>query len=493
MATIKAIVRTMRKDGFYPVYIRVTHKRESLLIKTDKMVTQKELTKDKEIKDPHVMKFCANRILDYQQRLNTKDIAHWSVKEVVDFLVNDNADICFSEYAREFIGNLINHNQDRTAKNYNLALQHLERFCGTNKVMFSQLTSTLISRWIKSMENTHRAKEMYPICMRQVFRKAQEEYNDYDKGVIRIKTNPWIKVDIPTADKPTKLAISPEDCRTFFSCPIPESKMKYPVAEFGRDVAMMVLCLAGINTVDLYNLRKDDYKNGIIHYNRAKTKKFRSDNAYFEMRVPAIIQPLFEKYKNTREDDDHLFNFYQRMSTSDSFSANVNGGIKQICASLNIPKEKYYSVYTFRHTWGTVAQNDVRASIEEVAFAMNHSTMHRVTRGYIRTDYTPAWELNDKVIDFIFFSEKQSSGIEQNEEVHFRLSYRFMVNAAAYHNGRKVAEITDVGFNNVEEVMQRLIPMLPEDIPTRSIVMFKITNMDKDQTVVYQKTKGTGF
>ena len=45
MATLKAVVRTARADGFYPVYIRVTHHRASSFIKTDKMVTRKELTK----------------------------------------------------------------------------------------------------------------------------------------------------------------------------------------------------------------------------------------------------------------------------------------------------------------------------------------------------------------------------------------------------------------------------------------------------------------
>ena len=51
MATLKAVVRMARTDGFYPVYIRVTHHRASSFIKTDKMVTKKELTKNNEIKD----------------------------------------------------------------------------------------------------------------------------------------------------------------------------------------------------------------------------------------------------------------------------------------------------------------------------------------------------------------------------------------------------------------------------------------------------------
>ena len=140
-----------------------------------------------------------------------------------------------------------------------------------------------------------------------------------------------------------------------------------------------------------------------------------------------------------------------------------------------------------------VAQNDVRASISEVAFGMNHSNGHNVTRGYIKIDFSPAWELNEKVIDFIFFSGKASVREQKQEDVHFRLSYRYMVNAAAYHNGQKVAELTDVGFNNVDEVIARLVTMLPDDIPNRSMVMFKIVNLDKDQTVVYQRQKGKGF
>lgn len=493
MALLKAVVRTPRSDGFYSVYIRVTHKKKVGYINTNKSVTKDDVTKSGEITDSYVMEYCMRRMLEYNAKLNKVDTTHWSVKEIIDYLLGGDEDICFSDYARKVhIAKMINNGQDRNAKNYQLALQHLERFMGTNRVMFSQLTSPTIARWIESMRNTHRAKEMYPICMRQVFRAAQLEYNDYDTGDIRIKTNPWVKVDIPSADKTEKLAITPEACRELFAFPLPESKLKLPLTEFGRDIAMMVLCLAGINTVDLYNLRKKDFSGGIIRYQRAKTKKFRADGAYIEMRVPAIILPLFDKYANTTT-SEYLFCFHDRFSTSDSFNANANIGLRQICKAMGMAKEDYYSIYTFRHTWGTVAQNDIKASIAEVAFAMNHSNGLKVTRGYIKLDFSPAWELNEKVVDFIFFSDKASCREKQQEDNHFRLSYRYMVNAAAYHQGRNVAELTDIGFNNVDEVIARLVTMLPEDIPNRSMVMFKIVNLDKNQTVVYQRQKGKGF
>lgn len=497
MATFKAVTRSERKDGFMQVYIRVSHHKRHGYIKTEKMITRAQLSKNGEIKDAYVASYCAQLILDYNRRLNEKDIKTWSVGEIVDFLTKGDCDVCFSDYARLHIDRMIDRGQLRNSKNYKLALQHMERYMGTNRIMFSDLTSAQVNRWIKNLDQTRRAKEMYPICMRQVFREAVKEYNDYDTGVIRIKTNPWPKVTIPKADRSDKIAISPEQCRLFFSAPLPQSKMIDPLAELGRDVAMLVLCLAGMNTVDIYNLRKEDYRGGRICYKRAKTKKARTDDAYIEMRVEPIIQPIVEKYL-AEPKDPYLFNFHKRYTTSDSFCANVNSGIKKVCDGMGIDKKDWYCVYTFRHTWGTVAQNDCGANISEVGFAMNHSHHHSVTRGYIKIDFTPAWELNAKVIDFIFFSTAKSKqgaakSVEEPQGKLFRLSPKRMVYARAYFRGEILAEVSDIGFGTVEEVIDRLTPQLPATIPEGCAVQFRIKDLDAEREAVYERTKGKGF
>ena len=63
MATFKTIVRYKRADGFYQVYIRVLHRSKSGYIKTDKFVTDKQLSKSGEIKDAVINKYCAQEIL----------------------------------------------------------------------------------------------------------------------------------------------------------------------------------------------------------------------------------------------------------------------------------------------------------------------------------------------------------------------------------------------------------------------------------------------
>ena len=497
MAIFKAVVRRPRKDGFWQVYIRVGVGVKVGYITTDKYVTSKGLSKTNEITDPYILQYCSSLIIEYNDRLNRKDTSRWTVRQVVEYLRTADTELCFSEYARLHIDRMIDRGQERNARNYQLALQHLERFCGTTKVMFDELTSSTMSRWIQTLEKTKRAKEMYPVCMRQVFRAAVMEYNDYDNGLIRIKTNPWAKVKIPSADKTEKLAISPELCREFFSAPLPESKMKSPLPELGRDVAKMILCLAGINTVDLYELRKEDYRDGCICYHRAKTRRIRRDEAYIEMRVEPILLPLFEKYK-ADDNDPYLFNFHTRMTSSDSFNANVNTGLRKVCESMGMPKEDWFSAYTFRHTWGTVAQNDCSASIDEVAFAMNHSNGHAITRGYIKIDFSPAWELNKKVIDFIFFSTATSKqgmahGLDETKNVLFRIATKYMIYARAYFRGQMLAEVSDVGFSNIDEVVSRLVLKLPDTIPERCAVQFRIKNVDTDREAVYERTKGKGF
>ena len=270
MATFKAVVRRPRADGFYSVYIRVTHRRQTLFIKTDKMLTKRELTRKGEIADAFVLQFCTQKILEYQERLNRHDISQWNGAQVVEFLTTPDEIISFSDYARKHIDRMIDRGQERNAKNYQLALQHMERYFGTTQVKFAQLTSVNVNKWIATLSGTARAKEMYPVCIRQIFRAAIDELNDYDNGILRIKTNPWGKVKIPAADRPNKKAITAEACRAFFAAPLPETRMIDPLPELGRDVAMMVLCLAGMNTVDIYNLRKQDYHGGIIWKRRVR-------------------------------------------------------------------------------------------------------------------------------------------------------------------------------------------------------------------------------
>lgn len=151
-----------------------------------------------------------------------------------------------------------------------------------------------------------------------------------------------------------------------------------------------------MNTADLFELRKGNLKEGVLCYHRQKTKKFRRDGAYMEIRIPTRLLPLFDKYKSSSE---YLLSFAERYQDSNCFNINVNSGLKPYCRYNGLPD---ICIYNFRHSWATIAQNDCGASTAEVGFALNHSSAHRVTEGYIRKDYSPISLLNEKVIACVF-------------------------------------------------------------------------------------------
>lgn len=151
MATFKAVVRKKRCDGFYAVYIRIVHRSRMGYIKTDKIVSDRQLMKNGDIKDAVVNEYCSKEILRYSDMLNRKDVSAYSVAEVIEYLTTASDEVSFSDYARKHIENLVNTGHERLSKNYKLAVQNLERNVGSNQISFSKLTSIVLKKWIDSL------------------------------------------------------------------------------------------------------------------------------------------------------------------------------------------------------------------------------------------------------------------------------------------------------------------------------------------------------
>lgn len=106
-----------------------------------------------EVIDPFVLKPLSSQIVSWLDALNRQDISAWTARQVMDFLRNRNEDLIFSKYARKHIDCMIDRGQERNAKNYQLALQHMERYFGTTNVKFAQLTSVSVNKWIAVLLN----------------------------------------------------------------------------------------------------------------------------------------------------------------------------------------------------------------------------------------------------------------------------------------------------------------------------------------------------
>lgn len=386
MATFKATVQKKREDGMYLVYIRCTHNRKIAYIKTDMYISDKQIKKG-DIKDFDIIAKCAIKIKEWNDRLNREDIDTWNVKEVVDFIIQDNNKISFSDFCTVFIDRMITDGRVKSSANYRCAVKSFTEYFGKN-IMFQDINTKGLMDWIKSMSNTARIKQSYPKAIKTIFDAGCLEYNDYNRNIIRIPSRPFMSLKIPKADIPQKRAIDATIIKKIL-----EHKTTTKLSSLAQDVAKLIIYLVGINTVDLYYVKHNNIKNNKLSYNRRKTMGGRLDKAYIEISIHPDIEYLFEKYKGV----EYLFNW--RYKNESDFNKYVNIGLKRICSDLSIDP---VDTYTFRHSWATIAQNKCGASTELVAFCLNHSSAHKVTEGYIKKDFTPIDKMNRKVIDYIF-------------------------------------------------------------------------------------------
>ena len=398
MPTFKAKIRNRRANGFHPVYILCTHHGKPAYIRTDLVVQDSGVNEKGEVTDPRILMRASAIICAYYDKLQGKRIDNLTAKEVVE-IVTDSAveDIPFASFAEAYIRKLSGRGVKR-ADNYRYALNSFLSFAGKPSIGFSEVTSKLLRQWIESLAHTKRAKSMYPTLLKAIFNAGMEEYNDYDRGVVRVANRPFEFLKIPSSDTPEKRSVSVEQLRAFFAhTPISGQ------ARCAQDVARVSFCLAGMNVADLYELTPDNLQWDKLCYHRAKTKGKRSDKAYMEVSIPQQAMDALARLTEGAR-DGYLLNLSARYYDRHSCTSYISRGIAKLCKEAGLPQMTSYSL---RHSWATIARNEVGASEEDVAFALNHTSAHKVTDRYIRKDYTRVDRLNAMVVDLVFGKKEE--------------------------------------------------------------------------------------
>lgn len=130
---------------------------------------------------------------------------------------------------------------------------------------------------------------------------------------------------------------------------------------------------------------------------RTKTRNRRADNAEISIRIEPEIQALAAKYKDPT--GKKVFNFYKMYGSMTTFSTALNRGLKKIGNLLGVDDLEFYAA---RHSWATIAINDVGVDKYTVHSALNHvDEAMRVTDIYIKKDWSHIDRANRQVLDFL--------------------------------------------------------------------------------------------
>lgn len=385
MATITYKIEEPKKDKTRKVSITLSHKGIRKRIHTNITIKECDLTKQGKIKSDSLKRniedtinTLKNRLYEIKTSLGNKDA---DIEWIYSQLTGNVKTLDFFEYTRKWVEK----SNNKGKGNYSIMLNSLYRFLKSDTLSFSDINYNLLNNYKDYLTGHPRAQSLYLGCMRHIFNEAIREYNMDDNKVIT--NNPFNSFIIPKSASMTKnRIISDDNLIKLFNF---HGTRRVGMA---RDCYILSFCLIGMNSVDLYECTS--YSNGVLAYDRAKTRDRRTDNAHIEIAVPNIIKPLFDKYKG----DSRVFNFYKKYSNAANFNKHINKGLHIIADTLGIP---HFDFYSARHTWASIARNRLGIDKYTIHEALNHVSDMSITDIYIQKDYTNINKANEKVIAYI--------------------------------------------------------------------------------------------
>ena len=360
-------------------------------------VTKKDMTASFKIKNQQIIDKCDALIRTYRDKIAplNLELNEIPIDDIVEYIKSgkkDNGGIDFVGFSRKWCSS---HPELKGIKNYISAINSFCLFFGREHILCSEVTVKTMKAFEEFLSGKKRAQSLYTSKIVRLFNEARDYYNDEDNDIIRIRQS-LHKYNPAQQNVAEKRALTTQQIRSIFS--LPYSGVKVNGKQCRRDLALdcfkLSFCLLGMNSADLYNAT--EYDGEYITYCRTKTKDRRNDQAKMVVLVPSIIKELVEKYRGK----ERVFNFAERFSSMGDLNRSINIGLKEIGKEIGVDGLQFYSA---RHSMASIAANEAGIDRWTVNLMLNHTDQSmRVTELYIKRDFTPINEANDRLMKFIF-------------------------------------------------------------------------------------------
>ena len=419
MATFNIEVSThKKKDGTFPIYIRVTHKQKLRRLKTDLVAFPSDLTRDHKLKMGNLRRKCEDlirQLYDAQNEISGFDMPRANVDFIVssvkETLTEEDWHLNFFEFADDYIEKAPI--TDSTKHTYRVAVSALARFVGSKKLDINDINLSFLEDFVLFLDNepkyhfdrklkqtvaTKQAKrtgtgaKAYITKLGTIFNAAKRRYNDEDMGRIRIPRSPFDKISVKASPSEGQIPLLLEVVRLMItSSPTKESERN------AIDLFLLSLGLMGTNMADLYEATKPAKDQW--DYRRKKTSRRRADNAQMKVMIPDCLAPYIERL-STGAASDRWLNLSRRFDTADYATQGTNKALKSWATANGLPG---FTFYAARKTWATIAGskecNIDKALIDE---CLVHVGQFKMADIYIQKDWERIWEANNKVCDYIW-------------------------------------------------------------------------------------------
>lgn len=410
MITFKAIIipGNKRKDGTYPVNIRVTFKGKVRRLATTLVCTPGDLTRTLKIKNATILNksdALIARMRDAVKDLSPFDLetqdVDWVVRHIKDSLSQEEFHLDFFEWSDKYILT----KTATTRRAYSCALNTLERFLGKRSIDINDISRSLLLDFMDMVDNEkkmrynaktgqveesgvdkipHGASSRHLAKLEHLFNAAKEKYNDEDSGRILIPRSPFSKIAkvYPVSNGQGNLG---QDLMQR----IISSQVDNEVMRTALDMFIVSFGLMGANMADLYYAKpvKEEWV-----YNRQKTASRRADRAEMRVAIPEQLKPYLERLKG--KGGWWLNRLHEFASSKDFATARVNRCLRKWCEANGV---EVFTFYAARHTWASLARKEGvdKSTIDD---ALGHRGSFQVADIYAEKAWNLIRDANEKVL-----------------------------------------------------------------------------------------------
>lgn len=378
--------RRKKKDGSYPIVMRLGHNERTTSIPLGISVKEKDWdNKKRSIKKSYNEVNSVTRLNNYIQKkkadamdiivkLNEDDLLNnLKVSELKNKITNTNSDTSFFSYAENLIDDLRKANRFGTARSYKGLISVLKTFNNDRDLQFREINY----RFLVDFETEHLAKgnsynglSVYLRALRAIYNRAIKaelvDGNHYPFKSYKIKTEPTDKraIEWEQMKKIIELELSPEhECF---------NARNYFIASY---------LMYGMNFSDMAYLRNENIVSGRIKYRRRKTSKL------YDIKITKGLKTILDYYINENHIAGYIFPIINRITLAEQnrdiqwARKRYNKRLKTLAGLCGI--EERLTSYVSRHSFATQAMLQ-EVPINAISSMLGHSSL-KTTEIYLKS------------------------------------------------------------------------------------------------------------
>lgn len=419
MVTFKPVVHShrRRRDGTYPVTIRVTFARKSRYLPTTIAVTAADMTRSMKIKNPDTIaqtNAICDRLRSEAARWSPFDLegrdVDWVVARLTDAMKTQDFRLDFFAWADEYLKTKTEGNRPK----YETALRAFERYLGRREIDINAITHAILVEFAEGCDSGTKLAYSYPLGLvrtskprngpispqylsrlSNIFAAAKDKYNDEDGGAVVIPRSPFRKLNM-TPPPPTKgqRPLPVEVIQRMIDAEPPTDAQRRAI-----DIFVVGFALMGANLADLWDAQPQ--KGRWWAYNRRKTRERRADKASIRCEIPTEIGPFLARLGAGSSKAWWLPAIRAAGRTPSIAGQSVNHALLTWARNEGLPT---FTFYAGRHSWATLAR---RCGVEKATVdeALGHIGDYKMADIYAERDWERIAEASRKVLALFHWPE----------------------------------------------------------------------------------------